>query len=163
MQEPSELEHIFNLMLGCTSYLEIGTAEGNSLYVLAHAMKPDSHITCVDFGEKHTRPHAQAVIGSLVMDGYDVRAIMGNSHDKDIIEQATDRQYDVVLIDAGHSYEDVMADARNYAPLAHKYVFFHDVQLPEVERAFKEYQLETGLRGYTVISSKTFGFGVISK
>jgi hypothetical protein len=39
VQEYHELEHVFNLMRDCESYLEVGTAEGNSLYVLAHALK----------------------------------------------------------------------------------------------------------------------------
>ena len=31
IQERSELEYLFNLMQGCESYLEIGSAEGNSM------------------------------------------------------------------------------------------------------------------------------------
>jgi hypothetical protein len=32
VQEYHELQHIFDLMKGCGSYLEVGSAEGNSLY-----------------------------------------------------------------------------------------------------------------------------------
>lgn len=158
-QDKEEMEHIYNLMLGCNSYLEIGTAEGNSLYVFGHALPKGSTITYVDAAERHTQSYREEKLEH--MKGYNVIAIHGNSHHEDAIKKARENRYDCVFIDAGHTYDDVLQDARNYAPLADKYVFFHDVQLPPVMEAYKKWQEESGTKGYEVINSMNYGYGVI--
>ena len=158
-QNKQEMEHIYNLMIGCESYLEIGTAEGNSLYVFGHALKKGSEITYIDAAEEKTRPYREEKLSH--MKDYTIRGLHGNSHHKDCIEEAQKRRYDIVFIDAGHRYDDVLQDARNYAPLADKYVFFHDVQMPEVMEGFKMWQLESGMKGYTIINSEKYGYGVV--
>jgi hypothetical protein len=160
VQEYSELEYIYNLIEGCESYLEIGTAEGNSLFVLAHALKQNAKITYVDFGEKHTTPNRDKVITDLTQNGYYITSVHGNSHDPEVIMKANGR-YDVVLIDAGHKFDDAYQDANNYGKMATKFIIFHDVNLPEVYRAFSQYQKETGLRGYVISNSETFGYGIL--
>lgn len=161
IQNHQELEHVFNLMQDCESYLEVGTAEGNSLYVLAHALKLEAHITYIDWDEKHTRTPREEVIKLLTDEGYEIRPIHSHTMHREAIEKAGERKYDVVLIDAGHSFDEVIADAMNYGKLATKYIIFHDVMLPEVDRAFALYQKECGLKAYKVIHSETFGFGIL--
>lgn len=161
VQNKAELEHVFGLMKDCNSYLEVGTAEGNSMYVLAHAMSRGAHITYIDKDEERIRPKREEIISLLKHEGYLVNGIHNDSHSMDAIDRATARHYDCVLIDAGHSYMDALMDARNYGPLADKYIIFHDVQLPAVMEAFKVWQLESNKRGYTIINSEKFGFGVI--
>ena len=158
MQEQNELEHIFNLMKDCESYLEIGTAEGNSLYVLAHALKKGAKITCVDFGETHTKPKHDEIIRMLSPD-YEVGMFLGDSTDLQTLPNK--EKYDCVLIDGGHDYNTVYSDARMYAPLATKYIFFHDVKLPEVKRAVDEYVKENNLKYYEFINSPSFGYGIV--
>lgn len=158
VQEYHELEHIFNLMRGCESYLEVGTAEGNSLYVLAHALKKGAAIAYIDWDEDHTRAPRNEILSMLT--DYAITPIHGNTHDPEIIHKATGK-YDVVLIDAGHSYEDALQDARNYGPMATKYLVFHDICLPPVEAAFADYRRETGHRSYKRINSETFGYGIM--
>lgn len=160
VQEYSELEFIYHLIQGCESYLEIGTAEGNSLYVLAQALKPNARITYVDWDEPHTRPHRDKVISELTRLGYYISPVHGNTHDPETIMKANGR-YDVVFIDAGHEYEDALQDARNYGKMATKYILFHDINLPPVKRAFEQYRAETGLNGYTISNSETYGYGII--
>lgn len=161
VQEYHELEHVFNLMQGGESYLEVGTAEGNSLYVLAHALKKVAEIHYVDWDEDHTRGPRIEILKLLAREGYNVNPIHGNTHDTITIQRASARQYDIILIDAGHSYDDALQDARNYGKLAKKYIIFHDVMLPEVNRAFEQYQRETGLLAYKRINSETFGYGIM--
>lgn len=163
VQEYHELRHVYELMQGCDSYLEVGTAEGNSLYVLAHALKPGAHITYIDIDEAHTRAPREEVVRMLKAEGFDVRGIHGDSNDPWVITEARMRSYDVALIDAGHSYFEVVADARHYAPLASKFVCFHDVQLLDVGAAFAWYLKESGLTAYRVVNSETFGYGIIKK
>lgn len=160
VQEYHELQYVFNLIQGCESYLEAGTAEGNSLYVLSHALKPNSEITYIDWDEKHTREPRELIVRYLESKGFKITPLHGNTHDPEIVKKAQ-AKYDVVLIDAGHKFEDVITDATNYGKLATKFIIFHDVQLPEVERAFSLYQKETGHTGYKVINSETFGYGIL--
>ncbi len=158
-QDKKEMEHIYNLMVGCESYLEVGTAEGNSLYVFGNALKKGSSIFYIDAAEKHTQSYREFKIAS--MPDYKIIGYHGNSHHLDSISKAQERRYDCVFIDAGHTYNDVLQDAKHYAPLADKYVFFHDVQLPPVMEAYKIWQLESGTKGYEIINSDNYGFGVI--
>lgn len=160
VQDYHELEHVFNLMRGCESFLEIGTAEGNSLYVLAHALKPGSQITYVDWDEPHTKPKRDLVLKMLTDEGYGVRGVHGNSHDDSVIRAAQDK-YDIVLIDAGHDYNDVIADARNYGKLATKYIIFHDINLPQVKDAFAMYQKMVSHRSYMISNSENYGYGIM--
>lgn len=170
VQDKAELEQVFKLIksANCDSYLEVGTAEGNSLYVLAHALQVDQQfvkkpsIITIDYGEKHTASPRNEIITKLA-DIVNIKEFLGNSHSSDIIKQVNDlRSFDVVLIDAGHTYTDVIADAVAYGHLAQKYIFFHDVQLPEVKAAFEWYvaQRHDCYADY-FINSANYGYGIL--
>lgn len=158
VQEYHELSHVFNLMRTCESYLEVGSAEGNSMYILTQAMKPGANVTYIDWAEKHTTPPRDEVIGLLEKEGYNITGIHGDTTDYNTVARVVGK-FDCVLIDAGHSCEEALSDAENYGRLAKKYVIFHDVCLPEVNRAFEEYS--AGKKSYKMINSTTFGYGVI--
>jgi predicted O-methyltransferase YrrM len=158
VQDRHELEYVFNLIQGCDSYLEVGTAEGNSLYVLAHALNLQAPITYVDYGEKHTTPHRAKIVQELVYKGHTIDEVLGDSNDP-LTARRADGKYDVVLIDAGHSYDNVVKDAALYGPMAKKYILFHDIQLPDVERAAMEYvATRPDCKVSRVINSPTFGY-----
>lgn len=162
VQERSELEHVFNLMRGCSSYLEVGTAEGNSLFVLSQALEPNSRISYIDFGEKHTETPRKEVIGKLSAAGREVIGIHGDSNDKKTLNRLGDQSFDVVLIDAGHDDFNVAIDAMFYGPLAKKYIIFHDVMLPDVSRAFEWYRRQRSeCESYRFVNSETFGYGIL--
>lgn len=161
VQDRQELEYIYNLMKGASSYLEVGTAEGNSLYVLGHALHKDAEITYIDFGEEHTTEKRDQVLDKLRR-LYSVTGIHGDSNDFSVMKQVNGKQFDVVLIDAGHTEANVVIDAIFYGPLARKYIFFHDVQLEPVGRAFDWYcRQRPDKKSYKVINSDTYGYGVI--
>lgn len=158
VQDKQELEYVFNLMKGYSSYLEVGSAEGNSLYVLAHALEKGASITFIDYGEAHTTYKRDEIVSLLIAEGYKVRGILGNSHDEAIIK-AAQAKYDIVMIDAGHSYEDVKQDIENYLPMASKYCIFHDIELLGVRKAFDE--MKTGTNHHYFIRSESYGYGII--
>lgn len=162
-QEKIELATVFSMMLGCDSYLEIGSSEGNSLYILGHALNTGGNITYVDRNENHTRPWREPKEKLLAEHGYNITPIHGNTHDPDSIRLAGLKRYDCILIDAGHTYDDVIQDARNYAPLADKYIFFHDIRIPETMRAFLDWLEETKATAHLIVNSKKYGFGVVKK
>jgi hypothetical protein len=160
VQNREELEYVYNLIQGADSYLEVGTAEGNSLYVLSRALAPNAPIAYVDYGEKHTTPHRNQVVTDLINRGHTVNEVLGDSNDP-ITASRAHGKYDVVMIDAGHIYDNVAKDASLYGPMAKKYILFHDIQLPEVNRAFVEYCERNGYKPRRVINSQTFGYGII--
>ena len=161
VQDYKELEYVFNLIKGCKSYLEVGTAEGNGLYVLSNALADNSCIRVVDFGEKHTKAARDEATGTLQTSNY--FECLDNSHSKKAMNFAlADSNYEVVFIDAGHSYEDVIADSAVYAPLATKYVIFHDIQMPPVKAAVEWYLKQNPqFKYHEFINSTTYGYGII--
>lgn len=173
VQEYKELEHVFNLIkdyqqyLEHKTYLEVGTAEGNSLYVLSHALHNCnfSGISFVDYGESHTKFAREEVLAKLPIRA---TAFLGNSHNSEIIRSVSQETHeglsyhDIVMIDAGHTYEDVIADAIAYGHLATKYIFFHDIQLPEVRKAFDWYCAQNPqFKCSEFINSTTYGYGIL--
>lgn len=158
VQQYDELEHVFNLIQGCESYLEIGTAEGDSMYVLSHALKPNSRITSVDLGEMGTRKLVEQIV-QLLLPNHQVGIYRGNSMDPATYPKP--RPHDVVLIDGGHDYATVKSDIAMYGPLATKYLLFHDVMLPGVKQAVNEYLKDRDVKYYEFIRSEDKGYGVI--
>lgn len=173
VQERSELEHVFNLMRGCDcrSYLEVGTAEGNSLYVLGHAVEDGAgEIHFIDLFEPHTQMPRKEIVGKLMFgkdSSRNVFGIKGDStyastyfRDPDCLKYPV--KYDCVLIDGGHDFATVLSDAILYAPLATKYIFFHDIQLPDVRAAVEWWHKRWQLGKYTeFINSPNFGYAII--
>lgn len=168
VQDYKELEYVFNLIKGCDSYLEVGTAEGNGLYVLSHALSPIATIRVIDFGEKHTSPARNEAIERIPQKRF-VEQYLGNSHSKEILDcmeieygESGLQRFDVVFIDAGHSYEDVIADAIAYGHLATKYIIFHDIQLEPVRNAVNWYRTQNPqFKYHEFINSPSFGYGIL--
>lgn len=159
VQNREELKYVFNLMKDCKSYLEVGTAEGNSLFVLANAMPKGSEVTYIDWAEKHTKKPRDEVIAAL--SDYKVRAVHGDSN---LIKTALAAQgvYDAVLIDAGHEDFNAVVDAIYYGPMARKFIIFHDIQIPDVSRAFEWCtQNRPECRMYKVVNSDHYGYGIL--
>lgn len=161
VQEYVEFEYIFNLIKDCKSYLEVGTAEGKSLYVFSHALDANADITFIDLGEAHTKEPRDKLIEKLKP--RNIKQIFGNSNDYSVQQQVQNKSFEVVFIDAGHEYYNVMNDAKAYGHLATKYLLFHDVTLPPVEAAFEEYVQNhcQGKTVYRIINSATYGYGVV--
>ncbi len=167
VQDYKELEYIFNLIRGCESYLEIGTAEGNGLYVLSHALAPNARIEFIDFGEKHTEEARNEVLDRMPQKAW---ATLGNSHSEKVLKSILGTvcgrdefvYFDTVFIDAGHTYEDVIADSIAYGHLATKYIIYHDICLPEVRKAYDWYLAQNPqFKHHEFINSTTYGYGII--
>lgn len=162
VQEYHELEHVFNLLKDCESYLEVGTAEGNSLFVLGRALKDGANITCIDYGEKHTARARDEVIYQLTDEGHKVTAIYGDSNDFTTYKNVQDKKFDAVFIDAGHTDFNVAIDALFYGPLATRYIIFHDIMLQDVGKVFEWYCRQFPQRKhYRIVNSESYGMGVI--
>jgi hypothetical protein len=162
VQERCELEPIFDLAKDCSSYLEVGTAEGNTLFAMSKALRPFSTIAYVDLCEPKTEKYRNEVIDIIKHDKHSLHEISGNSHDRDVIREASYfAPYDMVFIDAGHLYEDALADAFAYGQLARKYIVFHDICMPEVSKAFDMFVEMQKHVSKSYKFGSVFGYGVI--
>ena len=161
VQEYGELKHVYGLLENCTSYLEVGTAEGNSLYVLTQAMKPGSFVYYIDWAEPHTADARQEVLEHLRKD-YKVIGVHGDTNDYKTAREVSYLKFDAVLIDAGHTDFNVAIDTMLYAGLANKYVIFHDIMIPDVNRVFEWYRKQFPYRkAYKIVNSEDFGYGIV--
>lgn len=162
VQERNELEHVFNLMRSCdcSSYLEVGTAEGNSLYVLGHATR---QATFVDYGEDHTFAARKTIVDLLNEQGRCPLQYLGDSTIPYTLPRDSNTKYDCILIDGGHDFATVLSDSILYAPLATKYVFWHDIQLPEVKAAVEWFEKRWAHLGEfsSFINSDSFGYRIL--
>lgn len=169
VQDHDELKHICKLAQECNSYLEIGSAEGNSLFAIGNFLNPHSTIVSVDWGEKHTDQYRAEVIKKLREMNHIVVEIIGDSHDAKTLESVLAQQstYDLVMIDAGHETYDVMADCQFYSELANKYIAYHDIELQPV-RKFWDWKTKhdkySALEHYEFVTpGSPYGFGVVKR
>lgn len=160
VQDKEELQQTVEYIGKHGSVLEIGSAEGFSAVIWGHTvLEPGGKLVMVDYGEKHTEKGRKRAMESLSLSGRSVSLIRGNSHAPSVIADVQAHgQFDVVYIDAGHTYEDVVQDYYNYGVLAKKFVVFHDIKLPEVGIFW------SGLKGKKVefvTAGSKYGIGVL--
>jgi hypothetical protein len=69
-----------------------------------------------------------------------------SSHDPAAINELPLNVYDIVFIDADHSYEAVMKDIQAYQPLAKDIIMFHDIGRNSVTSAIRDSGIELDLK-----------------
>lgn len=111
-QKPAELAQLQELLEGdrIDAVLEIGSWRGGMLWWLRQAFAPRLLVS-VDI---YPQPEAHV-------------SIVGWSHAPDTVAQAAEHApFDLVFIDAGHTYADVSRDYELYGPLG-RIVCLHDI------------------------------------
>jgi predicted O-methyltransferase YrrM len=113
-------------------YLEIGCRFGGAFDRMVRSLPKDGRYVALDlpmgkWGKK-SRPTLERVVANLKRDGWtDTRAIFGDSHDPHILRAVTRLSpFDLIFIDADHSYDAVCQDWFDYGPLG-RLVAFHDI------------------------------------
>jgi predicted O-methyltransferase YrrM len=117
--------------------LEIGTANGGTLYLWTKVSRPDATLISIDLPEE---PFGGGVPGwkipiyqSFGSAGQKIRLIRSNSHEKTTlreVEKILDkRKVDFLFIDGDHSYDGVKRDFRMYGKFVRKggVIAFHDI------------------------------------
>lgn len=134
LQDDAEIARLADILKeeGVTSYLEVGSKFGGSLWRLANALPVGSRIVAVDMpnGTKKWQESSaslKACCAELTRLGYDAHIVWGDSTDpKTIAEVWALGPFDATLIDANHTLRYVLADWFTYGAMA-RIVAFHDI------------------------------------
>ena len=136
-------------------YLEIGSRDGASLWMVSAFLPPGATIVTVDFpgkdaGSVRSAENLNYIHGLLQERGFKTLAVFGDSRDCESKTRASEftnhQPLDVLFIDGDHTYEGVRADWELYSPMVKKggIVGFHDLILSprfpnvQVGRLFNE-------------------------
>jgi len=155
MQVRSEL-HSFASMVADRQpevVVEIGTANGGTLFVLARTASPDALLISVDlpggeFGGGYPR-WKRGLYHTFASEGQQLVLIQRDSHDEETVAQVQDvldgRRIDLLFIDGDHSYEGVRRDFEAYSPLVADdgIVAVHDI-VPENPALKRDVDLRSG-------------------
>jgi predicted O-methyltransferase YrrM len=139
MQQPQELRELLKRIraLAPRTVLEIGTAAGGTLLLLARVTHPNGIIVSVDlpggaFGGGYAAWRSW-LYRAFASPGQALTLLRGDSHHPGIRRRVTEifggRPIDLLLIDGDHTYEGARQDYSDYAPLvrAGGIVAFHDI------------------------------------
>lgn len=149
-QSLGEFAWLKNKIAGVESILEIGCRWGDSLKELAAVARPGAKIRAIDHGQPSgecpfpSKDRLRATISELKAKGYDAKALFADSHDPESIEWAKEEgPFDLIFIDADHSYEGAKKDFEQYSPLG-KRVALHDISFEGVGMGVKQLWSEIG-------------------
>ena len=112
-----------------TSYLEIGSMFGGSLWRVAHTLPKGARVVSVDYAvdTPEALPHLQECVRELGREGYDAHLIVGDSMTEETIGKVRELgPFDCVFIDGAHTLEAVTSDWENYGSLG-RLAVFHDI------------------------------------
>lgn len=159
MQRPSELRAFVTRVreLAPRTVLEIGTAAGGTLLLLARASRPDATLVSLDlpggaFGGGYAA-WRRRLYRAFAAPGQRLALLRGDSHDPEmrrrVVEIFGGRPLDLLLVDGDHTYEGARRDFEDYAPLVRPggLVAFHDICPDPVQPALEVPRLWQELRG----------------
>lgn len=146
-QVRSELRRFIELLRSREprTVLEIGTANGGTLFALAQVCAADAMVVSIDlpggpFGGGYPG-WRRSLYQSFVQPGQRLVLLLGDSHTNEMVttvqEELNGRALDVILIDADHSYGGVRRDFESYSRLLAPggLVAFHDIVPESVSQA----------------------------
>lgn len=132
-QDPQELSQFLSFIKDSNirSYLEIGSRNGDSFWAVMTAIGAQARWgVAIDLPENGGALELlQKTRDDLEQQDICAELIIGDSRDTEAIHRVSVLDYDLLLIDADHTFDGVCHDYVNYAHLA-KYVAFHDIAAP---------------------------------
>jgi predicted O-methyltransferase YrrM len=132
IQVRSEIEALLTIVRDHDSHriLEIGTANGGTLYLLTWASAPNARLLSLDIRE--FEPLRRHLFESFGHAGKKVVVMQGDSHletTRDAVSRFFGAPIDVLFIDGDHSGESVRRDYELYSPLVRPggLIVLHDI------------------------------------
>jgi predicted O-methyltransferase YrrM len=119
--------------------LEIGTARGGTLFLLARAAGNDAILISIDLpysgpcGNAGYPPAFESLFTSFARERQTIELIRGDSHSNDTLVAVKkvlgERAFDFLLIDGDHTEAGVRRDFTMYSPLVRRdgYIALHDI------------------------------------
>ncbi len=134
--EISELLRMVNKMKPKV-ILEIGTANGGTLFLFSRVASEDATIISVDlpggrFGGGYPK-RREFLYRSFALSNQEIYLFRRDSHERETLEQVKgildERKVDLLFIDGDHAYKGVKRDFEMYSPLVKKdgIIVFHDI------------------------------------
>ena len=128
-QDPYEFTELIlfllNRSVNIKNVLEIGSAAGGAIKVLSKYLNFD-HIVLIDDNK-----HPKYVWRDKILEGIERDEIIGNSQDIETFNKvvAVEKSFDLIIIDADHTYKGVKKDTELYYKLLaiNGYLVFHDI------------------------------------
>jgi predicted O-methyltransferase YrrM len=138
--------------------LEIGTANGGTLFLFSRVACGDAIIISIDlpggeFGGGYPAWRTR-LYESFALPDQEMYLLRADSHKIDTLEQVRDilggREIDFLFIDGDHTYKGVKTDFEMYAPLVRGggIVAFHDITPGRLERVGGVPQFWNEIKGY---------------
>jgi len=114
--------------------LEIGTANGGTLFLFSRVSHPDAVIISVDLPRNKGgyAPWKTPFYRSFTSQNQDINLVRGDSHDPDTIERVKEildgKPIDFIFIDGDHSYSGVKLDFQVYSKFVNDgLIALHDI------------------------------------
>ena len=138
-QFESELAELVSLLenLNPKRVMEIGTANGGTLFLECRLANPSATIISVDLPEGRYGGGYPIwkipVYQKFALPGQNIKLIRASSHDISTLEQVkkilNTQELDFLFIDGDHTYEGVKKDFQLYSPMVRKggIIVFHDI------------------------------------
>ena len=127
MQQPAEIAELVRVVRerAPRHVLEIGTARGGTLFLLSESAADDAHLVSLDLPRGRNGGGYPAwkapIYESFARGQRRITLVRANSHDpssRDLVARHAGPQgFDLIMIDADHSYAGVKTDFELYAPL----------------------------------------------
>ncbi|HUQ38263.1 MAG TPA: class I SAM-dependent methyltransferase [Aestuariivirga sp.] len=175
IQSREELVPLLSLLKGLRprTVMEIGTANGGTLFMMTRICAPEAMILSLDlpggpFGGGYTEDRVP-LYEAFALPGQTVRLIRADSHNAESlvkVRQLLDhRTVDFLFIDGDHTYEGVRRDFEMYAPLVSPggFIAFHDIVYAEGVQKFWAEVAPTYLsaREFVASAEPIFGIGLL--
>lgn len=159
--------------------LEIGSANGGTLFMIAKTVRLNAHLISLDFGYTKFAGLmllAKRFLFSSFLLGGDVTLINADSHKLSTLEtvlekamETTDDYIDLLFIDGDHTYEGVKQDFEMYNPLVKEggLIVFHDIwNTPTTTNGVKQFwnEIKTRYEHFEIIDDlkkEVYGIGIL--